>query len=217
MRDRNEQTAASLSRWYSGDESGLEDILERHLPWIRKQVRQRLTRLLRIKGDSGDYVQDALLQFLRFGPRIMITNDAHFRGFLLRIVENTLKDKHDWYTARRRDIAKERPLPSETVLSLDPPGEPVGTPSRSAERHEREAWVRLGLELLDPEDREVLFLRKWDKLSFAKLGEHLGITPDAARMRYNRTVMKLGDVVLALRRGNLSPFIETDSLGETES
>jgi RNA polymerase sigma factor (sigma-70 family) len=146
----------------------------------------------------------------------MISNDAHFRAFLLRIVENILKDKHGWYTARRRNIARERPLPSETVLSLDPPKKSIGTPSRSAERHEREAWVRLGLELLDPEDRELVVLRKWDKLSFAKLGQHLGVTSDAARMRYNRTVMKLGEVILALRRGDLSQFVDTDSSQETK-
>ena len=67
MKDRNEEKAASLRKWYSGDEQALNDILERYLPWIRAQVRQRLTALLRMKGDSGDYVQDAVLQFLRFG------------------------------------------------------------------------------------------------------------------------------------------------------
>ncbi|MHC4944282.1 MAG: RNA polymerase sigma factor [Planctomycetota bacterium] len=216
MKDKNEETAASLQKWYSGDEQGLNAILERHLPWIRAQVRQRLTALLRIKGDSGDYVQDAVLQFLRFGPRIMIKNEDHFRAFLLKVVENTLNDKYDWYTARRRNIAQERPLPSDTVILLDPPKGSGHTPSRSAERHEREAWVRLGLELLDPEDRELLILRKWDKLSFSKLGDHLGISEDAARMRYNRTVIKLGDVVLALRRGELGQFIDTESTQKGE-
>jgi RNA polymerase sigma factor (sigma-70 family) len=164
-----------------------------------------------MKGDSGDYVQDAILQFLRFGPRIMIKSENHFRAFLLKIVENTLNDKYDWYTARRRNIAQERPLPSETVIMLDPPKGSGHTPSQSAERHEREAWVRLGMELMDPEDRELLILRRWDKLSFSKLGEKLGIREDAARMRYNRAVLKLGDVVLALRRGELDRFIDPES------
>jgi DNA-directed RNA polymerase specialized sigma24 family protein len=127
----------------------------------------------------------------------------------LRIVENCLKDKNDWFTARRRDIARERPLPSETVLCLDPPRASTGTPSKSAERHEREAWVRLGIELIEPADREVLIFRRWDKLSFAEIGKLYDVSPDAARMRYNRAVLRLGEVVLALRRGE--PYLEENS------
>jgi len=204
MEPENTKTSIFLRQWNAGDQQALNAILERHLPWIRAQVRKRLTRLLRRKGESGDYVQDAVIQFLSYGPRFILSNEAHFRAILMRIVENALHDKYDWFTTQRREIALERPLPSDTVLFLDPPHGRKGTPSKSAERHEQEAWIRLGMELLEADDREILVLRQWNKQSFPKIGEHLGLSPDAARMKYKRAVGKLGDQVGALRHGKLT-------------
>ena len=94
------------------------------------------------KGETCDYVQDAIVQFLQYGPRFTISNDARFRGLLAKIVENVLCNKYHWFIARRREIARERPLPSDTVLNLDPPRHAVDSPSMAADKHEQEAWVR---------------------------------------------------------------------------
>lgn len=197
------QTSQFLQRWHDGDPKGLEDLLARHLPWIRARVSKRMGPVLRRKAETTDYVQDAMVEFLRYGPRILISDGDHFRALLVRIVENALRDKHDWFTRRRRAVSRERPLPADTVLSLDPPRARMKTPSAAAGHHEREAWVRLGMELLEPEDREVLVLRQWENLSFAEIGERLGISKDAARMRNNRAVSRLGEIVGSLRRRNL--------------
>jgi RNA polymerase sigma factor (sigma-70 family) len=147
-----------------------------------------------------------MVQFLQYGPRIQINDEDHFRALLVRIVENGLRDKNDWFKARRRAISQECPLPSDTILCLDNPRQRVKTPSAAAQDSEREAWVRLGMELLEPEEREVLVFRQWENLSFAKIGERLGITADAARMRNNRAISRLGEIVGELRRGNFSGF-----------
>ena len=110
-----------------------------------------------------------------------------------------MRNQHDWFTARRREFAKERPLPTSTVIALDPPKEGVKTPSVSVARHEEEAWVRLALELLNPDDKEVLILRQWDKLSFKEIGERLGIEANAARMRTSRALRRLTDEITKLR------------------
>jgi RNA polymerase sigma-70 factor (ECF subfamily) len=190
-------------QWNSGDSKGLDALLERHLPWIHDQVRKRLGPQLRGKAETCDFVQDALIEFLRYGPRFTISSGATFRALLLKIVENTIRHKHDWFTARRRDIARENPLPSETVLSLDTPRGSTKTPSQSVAHHEEEAWVRLGLEVLDPQYREVLVLRKWDTLSFDEIGARLKITGNAAKMRHRRAVDRLAGCVWALRSGNI--------------
>ena len=168
---------------------------------------------MRKRAETDDFVQDAMVQFLRYGPRIQIADDGHFRALLVRIVEHALCDRHDWFAAQRRAVAQEHPLPSDTVLTLDPPHNSVKSPSAAAQHHEREAWIRLGMELLEPGDREVLVLRKWEDLSFAAIGEHLGISEDAARMRTNRAVSRLGEVVGTLRRGELAAGGEQDHSG----
>lgn len=198
----------SLAKWHEGDRQELDALLERHLAWIQGQVRKRLSPLLRGRGETCDFAQDVVMQFLRYAPRFTISNEHFFRALLLRIVKNSLADKYDWYTARRRDIARERPLPSDTVLSLDPGERAVRTPSMSAQRNEREAWIRLGMEFLDPEDREVLVLRKWDGLSFSEIGERFEISPEAARKRHNKAIERLSDRIWHLRSGKLDRVLE---------
>ncbi len=201
-------TFLSLSQWNAGEEQALDNVLERHLPWIREQVRKRLTVLLRQKAETMDYVQDVVIQFMRYGPRFVVSDEKRLRGLLYRIVENSLHDKYDWFTARRRAISRERPLPSDTVISLDPPRGSVSTPSRIAHRNEREAWIRLGLEFLAPDDRELIALRQWEKVPYDEIGKKLGLSPDAVRMRYNRAVGRLGDKVGALRCGQVDSIEE---------
>ena len=58
-----------------------------------------------MKVESSDIVQDAALQFLKYGPRFILSDEEKFRALLVRIVENVLRDKHDWFSARRRAIA----------------------------------------------------------------------------------------------------------------
>lgn len=197
------ETSLNLQRFHQGEKEGLEALLQRHLPWILEKVRKNLSPLLRRQGDSEDYAQDVVVQFLQYAPRFILSDEARFRAFLAKIVKNLLCNKYDWFTAQRRKLSLERPLNSDTVLCLDPPKDQVNTPSISAERREGEAWVRLGMELLEPDDREVILLRRWEDLGFAEIGERLQIKEDAARMRHNRAVNRLSDIVWDLRQGNL--------------
>jgi|GEM_PF-553973 len=201
------KTSRFLSQWHQGDDRGLNELLEHHLPSIHKHVHKRLGPLLRKKAETNDYVQDVVVQFLRYAPKIAISDGRHFRALLVRIVENTLCDRYDRFTARRREMARERPLPSDTVLELDPPHKKDETPSTSLDRHEKEAWVRLGMEFLEEKDRELLVLRKWDNLSFSEIGQRLGISATAARLRHNRAVGRLGSRICALRSGNVGKIV----------
>ena len=71
-----DRTAEDLRRWNAGDAEGLKSLLENHLPWIEKYVRKRLGARLRQKAETQDIVQDAMLQFLRYGPRIDLAGDT---------------------------------------------------------------------------------------------------------------------------------------------
>jgi len=205
---KNTQTSLLLQQWHGGDEKALDSLLDRHLPWLRNHVRKRLGALLRRKGETNDYVQDAIVQFLKYGPRVVISDENHFRALLVRIVENSLRNNYDWFTALRRQAAREHPLSRDSVLYLDPPRDGVKTPSHSAKNHEQEAWVRFAMELLESEDREVLVLRQWEKMSFADIGKQVGISSEAAWMRHKRALNRLADKAWGLRQGKVAEILE---------
>ncbi|MCA8965301.1 MAG: sigma-70 family RNA polymerase sigma factor [Planctomycetes bacterium] len=196
-----DETVILLRQWHAGDRQALEHLVARELPWIRNYVHGRLGQLLRARGDTEDYVQEAMLRVLCYGPRFATGSRRAFRRLLGRIVENSLRDQADWHGAERRALAKERPVPSDSVLHLDRPQESVTRPSEALARKEQEAWVALALELLDPDDRQVIRLRQWEGLPFADVAARLGLPEDTARMRFRRALPRLARKLEQLQSG----------------
>ncbi|MFG0317500.1 MAG: RNA polymerase sigma factor [Planctomycetota bacterium JB042] len=203
-------TRELLARWHAGDEEALATLVERHRDWIESRVRRRLGAALRAKDETQDVVQDAVLELLRYAPRFAARHGGTFRRLVARIVENVLRDRSDWFTARRRAMSRERPLAADSVLWIDPP---VGAPARPDDRaaaDEAAARMRLALELLGEEDRRVVVLRDWDGLEFARIGERTGARADAVRMRYHRALLKLAELVDRLRAEGVGGLLGDD-------
>jgi len=200
-------TRELLRRWHDGDEQALAALVERDRSWIEGRVRRRLGARLRAKDETQDVVQDAVLELLRYAPRFTIENTGTFRRLMARIVENVLRDRHDWFTARRRAMSRERPLARDTVLALDPPVGDPPRPDEAAGNEEMAARVRLGLELLSEEDRRVVVRRDWDGWEFAAIAHEAGAGADAVRMRYHRALVKLSEIVDRIGAGGVDAIL----------
>ena len=196
-------TVELLRRWHAGAPGALEALVAAQLPWLHQLAERRLGDFLRQRGEASDYLHDALLEFLRDAPRFAVRDEAQLRSLLARVLENTLRDKHEWFRAKRRFLAAAVPMPNDSVLDLHSGAVQSNTPSREASRAETRAWVRLALELLDPEDRQVLVMRDYEDRSFVDIGREVNASPDAVRMRWQRAVARLAVELTRLRNGGL--------------
>jgi RNA polymerase sigma factor (sigma-70 family) len=196
-------TPALLERWHHGDESALAQLIELHVAWLRAQAEKRMGEFLKSRGNVDDYVQDAVLDFLRNAPRFQVRDGGQLRALLARVLENTLRDRNDWFRAKRRDLARDRKLPTDSVLALDPALQRSTTPSRDVGRTELRDWVRLGLEMLDGEDRKILLAREYEDRSFVEIGADLGMSANAVRMRWVRALERLAKVMQTMRNGGV--------------
>ncbi len=210
MTDQRE-TLQLLKLWHTGDRQALDVLIERHLPWVEQYVRHRLGPELRRAGDTQDFVQDAMIHVLEYGPKFVTEDDNQFRRLLARIVENSLCSKHRYICRLRRDQRREKGLGSDTVLSLDPPQKCVTKPDDRAEQNEKVAWIRLAIELLSPSEREILWLREMEGLTFPEVAKRIGTTEDAARMRFKRALPSLAIKVSELRGGKLASILDDPS------
>ena len=208
---RDDQTGLLLRQFHTGDQSALSELVERDLPWVQQRVRNRLGSRLRVKAESGDIVQEAMLEALRYAPRFVVESQQKFRALMARIVENVLRDQHDFFTARRRAMSQEQQVNTDHALELIPGGA-TAAPSEVASKNEEQQWVRLALEFLDPEDRAIITMRQWDGLSYAEIGTRLNIAGNAARMRFNRALPRLADAIDGLLTGRVF-----EELGDVES
>ncbi|MCR9243701.1 MAG: sigma-70 family RNA polymerase sigma factor [bacterium] len=197
-----------LGRWHEGDPRALDALLDGELPRIRAHIERRMGPRMRRFAETDDMLQDAIVDVLRCAPRFRLSDRQAFRALIARLVENAIRDRHAYHSAACRDVRRERAVPRDSVLDLDPPQRGVTRPSAVAARNEDAAWVRLAIDLLAPDDREVLLLRHWHELPFRELAERLGIAENTARMRCQRALPKLMRAMEQLRSGALLEVLD---------
>lgn len=203
-----DETRDLLVAWHGGDEAAFTALVHEHTPWIEATVRRRLGPMLRQRVDTQDIVQNTLIEVLRDGPRFVVADRQHLRALLARMVENVLRVQAHHGQAHKRDVRREVvPSASQSVLFLDAQPGSGATPSQAAAADEEHAWVRLAVEMLEPDDRLVILWREFQGSSFADIAQRLGVAEDAARMRFNRALPKLARKLETLRGGGLGSLL----------
>lgn len=189
----------------------MADLVAQERPLVEQHIRRRLGSLLRRDVDTQDIVQETMLQALRSAPRFLLSDRAQLRGLLVRMVENRLRSAAVRQQRQKRDARRDAPLEAapvgdSAVLDLDHAAS-VTDPGDAAARDDVRAWIRLALELLDPDDREVLVLRDYRELAFDEIAARTGEAPDTVRMRHRRALPKLARALARLRSGRLEELL----------
>lgn len=211
-------TRELLEQFHGGDPSALARLMQLHYPWLREQVHRKLNTNLRRDGDTNDYLNTLAVNVLERGPRFVVSDEQHFRRLLLVMVRNVLADGGRRLHAKKRDIGRERRLPTQvTVLYLD--GDPPRgtrqppTPGDQAIEAEHIELARLAMQLIPPAERRVIEMQQNEDLTFAAIGEREGVTAEAARKRFHNGLRRLRlvldhlrqhDTMMAIRKAGLS-------------
>jgi RNA polymerase sigma-70 factor (ECF subfamily) len=198
-----------LRRCHQGDAGALAELVATDAAWITALVQRRLGPALRARVDTQDIVQNTMLEVLRSAPRFEIDDREQLRALLARLVENVLRHQARRDHQQVRDVRREQPLhaasSADSVLQLSNAGQPG--PATAAAAGEQRDWIRLALELLDPDDRDAIVWREFDGEAFAVIAARLGLSEAHARVRFQRALPKLGRTVLALQQGQLARLL----------
>ena len=82
-----------IRRAREGHRSALDVLFGRAFPWLRRRARGRLPAWARGLVDTGDLVQDVLLNVFRRITRLESTSSAAFRAYLQRAVDHRIRDE----------------------------------------------------------------------------------------------------------------------------
>lgn len=197
-------TLILLRRARQGDRQARGDLFRREMPWVRRLVHARLHGVVRLMHETGDIVGNLAVQVLERAPHFEVAGRKPFQQLLALMTLNQLRSQAKAICAR--------PLPAgaaPVVLDLDQrcAASTISPPEAAAHAEECE-WLRLAVELLRPDDQDVVRLRLFDGREFPAIGEVLGTTPDQARMRYNRAFERLGKMVMRIKAGELPAMLD---------
>jgi RNA polymerase sigma-70 factor (ECF subfamily) len=136
-------------------------------------------QLLGNRDDAAETVQEGLLALWRH--RAKLDPSRNPKGWFYRVVRNLCVDR-----LRRRRLATAAPLEAAGLQD-----EGSADPARIVQDNEYRTRLRLQLESLPPNLREILFLRDFHDLSYAELAEVLSIPPGTVMSRLHRARMEL--------------------------
>ena len=170
-----------------GDEGAREELYRLALSMASNSARKRLQDRDRALLQSQDIRQSVVLRLHRQLPDLHFEEPRELGAWLAEATRRILKEKRRNARREKRDVQREVRLPTE------------GLPDHAA-LSVRRALTRIAVEQalsdLPEETALVVRLRAFDGHSFAEVSERLGLTgPDAARKRYARALVKLGDLL----------------------
>lgn len=163
-----------------------DDLLRR----VRALCSQRLGAgdRLRASMDSEDLSQDVLLDLIDASGEFRGQTWKEFFAFVDALVGRR-KVQH----ARRLGAAKRGGFAAPEALPTEGGAAPAGTPSHVAAQEEERERAKQLLDLLPDEERLPIQWRLLEELSYAEIGERLGISEEAARQRVSRGLKRLKD------------------------
>ncbi|QDT39263.1 sigma-70 family RNA polymerase sigma factor [Stratiformator vulcanicus] len=196
---------ALLDRIRGGDVDALAELFSEYRSRLWRVVNFRLDARLIGRADPEDILQEA---WLNAAKRISaFPTDPELSTFIWfrLIVNQTLIEVHRRHLgAKKRSAGREIRGssgydPNTTTFSLS--SHLLGrltSPSEAAIRDERARHLRAALEQMNEVDREVLALRHFEELSNRETAEVLGISEQAASVRYVRALKRLQKIVSAV-------------------
>jgi len=161
--------------------------IEEHVGLLRRYVRAKAGRSVRDREPVSDLVQSIVREACET-PIPAHEDDGAFRGWLWTIAANKIISKNRFYSAERRDPARERPI-GDSGPSVR--GGDELTPAACAEREEDLERLRAALATLDPLDREIVVLRKLLDVPTEEIAARISLAPSSVRERLARAMTEL--------------------------
>lgn len=166
-----------LNHYLSGDRSAMSQLIERH----SRRVRDYINMMVKDRDLADDIFQETFIKAVRVIDEGRYTDNGKFLSWILRIAHNQVID---YFRAQRQDKSVSESEAGYDMLGTLRFAERTVEDSMVSEQIERD--VRALIELLPPEQREVVMMRYFSGLSFKDIAEQTDVSINTAlgRMRY---------------------------------
>ena len=185
--DAGESTLADLAT--------LGSLFDRYQSRLLEMLRRRIDPALSARLDADDLLSDTFVLAKQKWADFKSHGTMREYPWLYRMALDCLIEAWRKNTRARRNIDAQVPWPSHSSIQL---GLSLvhhdDGPATEAVKHELEERVQRTLQMLKEKDREVLWMRHYDQLTFAEIGEVLELTENTATVRYVRAVRRLKDL-----------------------
>ena len=182
-----------MLRYARGDVGAFEELLARH----RRPLFGYLCRMLKNAELAEDIFQEVFIRVMKARTRYKKT--AKFSTWLYRIAHNTCVDALRRENYRRTEsLSEPRNARADSEMTLeDALPSPNPGPDVELERREFSETLRMCLERLSPEQREVFVLRQYQNLPFKEIALATGTSESTVKSRMRYALKSLRGMLVA--------------------
>jgi RNA polymerase sigma factor (sigma-70 family) len=175
-----ERSVELLRHWQEeGDRAALEELLWIEIGVLKGRLRRQGARTVDRSVSVSDVAQEVVLRALEVEPAPHFDNPFALRGYLWTAARRLLAEH------LRRGKAPALPLEMSHTGQLDKALHCTGG-LQGVEARDHADALSIALQLLEPEDRQMLELHYFRSLDAAAIAAQLGVSADVARTRVAR-------------------------------
>ena len=157
-----------------GDLGRLGELFERH----HLHLFNFFLRLTRERSAAEDLVQEVFVRMLKY--RGTYRTEAEFTPWMFRLARNAATDL---WRARPRELPVDESAPE--------PAADLPHPADEMEKGDRRRRLGKALDRLPAEKRELLLLARFSEMRYDEIGELLGVSVGAVKVRVHRAMKDL--------------------------
>lgn len=166
-----------LNKYLSGDQSAISRLIERH----SRRVRDYIHMMVKDRDVTDDIFQETFIKAVRVIDDGRYTDSGKFLSWILRIAHNQVIDY--FRSQKQNKVVNEAEAGYDVLGSLR---FSEGSIEDTMVTNQIERDIRMLVELLPEEQREVVMMRYFSGLSFKEIAEQTDVSINTAlgRMRY---------------------------------
>lgn len=195
------ETQELLQQAAQGQPEAFKELFARHREPLRRGIALRLDRRIAARLDVSDLLQETYLEAVRRLPAYLDRPTLPFDLWLRWIAREKVIAAHRRHLlADKRAVGREvGPLPLDSSAQfVDALAGRGPTPSQAMAAVEAAERLRMALEQLDDDEREIILWRHFEQLGNREIAQLLRISDAAANKRYIRALQRLRGLLLSL-------------------
>lgn len=173
------QDRADILRLVGGDERALDALMDRH----STSIYRFLYRMVGHEEDANDLAQETFVRV--FQHCRSYKPEARFSTWLYTIAGNLARNHYRW-RSRHSDLPLDAPTDSSERTWLDRVASSLPSPSEAVGGSERFEAVRVAIEQLPSDMREMIILTEWEECTVGEVARILQTTPKAVESKLYR-------------------------------
>ncbi len=179
-----------------GCSDSLEELIRECQPYLLAIANAEIDADLAAKVGASDLVQNSMLSAQRCIGNFEGESREELLAWLRGILLNDLKQTHRYYRVAKRHVGREQPLEDDRIGSVSAtPVDRVESPSTALSGREQEQLLYHAMGALREEERKVIELRNWQRLTFTQIGVEMNRSANAVRKLWSRAVIRLQEVM----------------------